>query len=316
MKIESISLRTIYLLGGIVFGLSFPFISLFIDCWINDLDFSLESILLIHQNNVIHYVVDTAPIVLGLAGFLLGVSHQKKNDINKRLSQINASLDTLMYKITHDLKGPALNIKNLADILRTSETTLPNDKKSEIHNGIYHSVDIWLHTFEDFMSLLSNEKSGDLEREECSLDETLQNLKQELAHDIEATGAKISTDFSQASSVYASLNYLNSVFKNLLTNAIKYAHPDRKPEIKITSTPMDNMIQLVFSDNGSGMDLEANGDKLFSLFERFDNNSKIPGSGVGLYLVKEQIEKSNGTIEVESIPNEGTIFTIHLPISP
>ncbi|SMD36195.1 Signal transduction histidine kinase [Reichenbachiella faecimaris] len=313
MQKKALTVRAKYTLGGVIFGLSFPVFSQLMDCWLNGMDFSLKSILIIHQNNVIHYVVDTAPLVLGMAGFLLGVTHQKKNDINQRLSGINESLDTLTYKITHDLRGPALNIKNLSEILKTS--SIPESKKREVIDKVHESVDTWLQTFEDFMSLLKHEKSGDLEKKECSLEEAIENLKQVLAHDIEESGVKINTDFTEISSVYASEVYLNSILKNLITNAIKYAHPDRQPEINIKAVPKGSQVQLVFSDNGSGIDLATYGDKLFTLFERFSSNSRIPGSGIGLYLVKEQIEKNNGTIEVQSIPNEGTIFTIHLPIT-
>lgn len=313
MEKKGLTVRAKYTLGGIIFGLSFPIFSQFVDCLLNGLDFTLENILLIHQNNVIHYVVDTAPLVLGMAGFLLGVTHQKKNDFNKRLIGINESLDTLTYKITHDLRGPALNIKNLSEILKSS--TLPDTKKEEVITKIHESVDTWLQTFEDFMSLLKHEKSGDLEKKECSLEAAIENLKEVLSHEIEESGVKITTDFSKISSVYASEVYLISILKNLITNAIKYAHPDRNPEISITAVPKGKQVQLVFSDNGSGIDLDAYGEKLFTLFERFSENSQIPGSGIGLYLVKEQIEKNNGTIEVDSIPNEGTIFTIHLPIT-
>lgn len=314
MEKISLTVRAKYTLGGAVFGLSFPIFSQFIDCWLNGLSFTPESILFIHQKNVIHYVVDTAPLVLGMAGYLLGLTHQKKNDINQRLRKINESLDTLTYKITHDLRGPALNIKNLSEILKSNGGSVPKDKTQMI-DKIHESVDTWLQTFEDFMSLLKHEKSGDLEKKQCSLDQTIQHLRQELAHDIEASGAKITTDFTDAPFVFVSELYLNSILKNLISNAIKYAHSDRKPEIAITSKPMTNRVQLVFSDNGSGMDLDTHGKKLFTLFERFSDNSTIPGSGIGLYLVKEQIEKNNGTIEVQSIPNEGTIFTIYLPIT-
>ncbi|MEP2026134.1 MAG: HAMP domain-containing sensor histidine kinase [Reichenbachiella sp.] len=313
MEKKGLTVRAKYTLGGIVFGLSFPIFSQFMDCWLNGLEFSLESIVSIHQNNVIHFVVDTAPLVLGLAGFLLGVTHQKKNDINQRLSGINNSLDTLTYKITHDLRGPALNIKNLSELLNSS--SLAEAKKEEVIVKIHESVNTWLQTFEDFMSLLQHEKSGDLEKKECSLEETIEHLKQVLALEIEKSSVEIKTDFSQISSVYASEMYLNSILKNLMTNAIKYAHPDRSPEITISAVPIGKQVQLVFSDNGSGIDLKAHGDKLFTLFERFSDNSKISGSGVGLYLVKEQVEKNDGTIEVYSNPNEGTIFTILLPIS-
>ncbi|MDW3208999.1 MAG: HAMP domain-containing sensor histidine kinase [Reichenbachiella sp.] len=315
MKKKALSVHAKYTIGGVLFGLSFPVFSQFIDAWLNNIDYSLANIMLLHQQNVIHYVVDTAPLVLGVAGYLLGATHQKKNNINNRLRKINESLDTLTYKITHDLRGPALNIKNLSEILRTNPGQLPEDKKTEVINRINESIDTWLLTFEDFMTLLKHEKSGELEKKECSLERIAENVKQELANDIEKSHATINLKFDQAPTAYASEAYLNSIIKNLLSNAIKYAHPERKPEINISSEQKFNQVQITFEDNGSGIDLKTHGDKMFTLFERFSDKPNIQGSGIGLYLVKEQIEKNNGNIEVKSIPNEGTIFTIHLPIT-
>ncbi|WP_422360390.1 sensor histidine kinase [Reichenbachiella sp.] len=313
MEKKALSVHAKYTIGGVLFGLSFPVFSQFIDAWLNNIDFSLSNILLLHQQNVIHYVVDTAPLVLGVAGYLLGATHQKKNNINSRLRKINESLDTLTYKITHDLRGPALNIKNLSEILRTSQ--LPEDKKTEIMSRIHGSIDTWLLTFEDFMTLLKHEKSGELEKKECDLEQIVNNVRQELANEIEKSEAKINAIFLEAPQVYGSEAYINSILKNLMSNAIKYAHPDRAPEVNITSKQNLDQVEITFEDNGSGIDLEIHGDKMFTLFERFSDNSKVQGSGIGLYLVKEQIEKNNGNIEVKSIPNEGTIFTIHLPIT-
>lgn len=315
MENKAFSVQAKYTISGILFGLSFPVFSQFIDAWLIGLEFSFSNMLVLHQQNVIHYVVDTAPLVLGLAGYLLGASHQKKNNINERLRKINDSLDTLTYKITHDLRGPALNIKNLSEILKSSQNQMPEEKKAEVINRIHGSIDTWLLTFEDFMTLLKHEKSGELERKECRLDDITNNVKQELAHDIDKSKAKIDTSFQQAPSVYVSEAYLNSILKNLLSNAIKYAHANRSPEINITSRKKNNQVQITFEDNGSGIDLDKHGAKLFTLFERFSENSKVPGSGIGLYLVKEQIEKNNGNIEVKSIPDEGTIFTIYLPMT-
>ncbi|MEO9805711.1 MAG: HAMP domain-containing sensor histidine kinase [Reichenbachiella sp.] len=315
MEKKAISVRTKYTLGGILFGLSFPIFSQFIDCLLNDLDFNWASIIIIHQRNVIHYVVDTAPIVLGAAGFLLGLTHQKKNDSNRQLRIINKSLDTLTYKITHDLRGPALNIKALTEILSTSNATLSDTKKEELIDKINESVASWLLTFEDFMSLLRHEKSGALEQKKCSLQDTVSDLIQVLDYDIQESGAKIKTDFTKGPFVFVSEIYLNSILKNLITNAIKYRHAEREPEINISSFDDDGMVKIIFSDNGSGIDLDKYGDKLFTLFERFGEKPEIQGSGIGLYLVKDQIEKNNGSIMAQSKPGEGTIFTIHLPIT-
>lgn len=316
MEKKVFTVRAKYTLGGILFGLSFPIFSQFLDCLLNDLDFTWASMVIIHQRNVIHYVVDTAPIVLGAAGFLLGKTHQKKNDSNRQLRVINESLDTLTYKITHDLRGPALNIKALTELLNESKSILPEAKQEELIEKINDSIATWLLTFEDFTSLLRHEKSGALEQKQCSLSATVSDLERILAYDIEESKTKIISDFSGSPHVFVSEIYLSSILKNLITNAIKYRHPERNPEIGISSVTDGNMVKIIFVDNGSGIDLDKYGDKVFTLFERFGEKPGIQGSGIGLYLVKNQIEKNNGSISVQSRPNEGTKFTIHLPVTP
>lgn len=316
MTIKPLSTQAIYAVGGIFFGLIFPITSQCIDGLLRDLPFVWSSVATIHHQNVIHYIVDTAPIVLGFAGWMLGKSYQRKNDINERLQKINDSLDIMTYKITHDLRGPAMNIQGLAEILKSSKGALPKSKQDEVVNRLYESIESWLHIFEDFTALLKQEKSGQKERNNCVLQDTISSLRDELSHEIKQSNATIHENFSACPSVYASPDDLNSIFKNLLTNAIKYAHPARSPEIKIKSENHDKYAKVTVSDNGSGINLVEYGDKLFEIFERLHEDVDVPGSGIGLYLVKEQIEKNNGTIEVESILNEGTIFTIYLPNTP
>jgi signal transduction histidine kinase len=97
----------------------------------------------------------------------------------------------------------------------------------------------------------------------------------------------------------------------MLTNAIKYKHPKRGPVICIKSFIVDEYICVSFADNGIGMDLAQNKGKLFGLYKRF--HFHVEGKGLGLHLVKTQVDALHGKIEVESQPGEGTTFKIYLP---
>jgi signal transduction histidine kinase len=115
-----------------------------------------------------------------------------------------------------------------------------------------------------------------------------------------------------------SIQYLNSldfpriifdsVCRNLISNAIKYSHPNRKLKLKIYDQKLDDKIVLVFEDNGIGIDLAEHGDKLFKIGTNFHQNSD--SKGVGLYLIKNQLESQGGSIFVESKPSEGTKFIV------
>src|SRR5690606_22236372 len=99
-----------------------------------------------------------------------------------------------------------------------------------------------------------------------------------------------------------------SIIQNLLSNAIKYKHPDRDPVITIDCIYDKQDFKLIISDNGSGIDLDKYGKDIFGLYKTFHHNSDA--EGIGLYLIKNQIENFGGQITVESTVNEGTTFTI------
>jgi signal transduction histidine kinase len=96
---------------------------------------------------------------------------------------------------------------------------------------------------------------------------------------------------------------------NFTTNAIKYAHPDRYPEIIYTLAIEKNYTILEINDNGLGINLEIHGDKLFGMYKTFHNNANA--RGIGLFITKNQIEAMGGKVEVESKVNIGTTFKIY-----
>jgi signal transduction histidine kinase len=103
---------------------------------------------------------------------------------------------------------------------------------------------------------------------------------------------------------------MESILQNLLTNALKYSHPDRQPHIICHTMKERNHIYLIFEDNGIGIDLERYGDKVFGMYKTFHQNPDA--KGIGLFITRNQIEALGGTIKIESTVNIGTKFTIKL----
>lgn len=102
--------------------------------------------------------------------------------------------------------------------------------------------------------------------------------------------------------------YLESIILNLITNSLKFKSENRKLEINITASKIGSSVIIIFSDNGIGIDLKRNRDKVFGLYQKFH---KYPDSkGLGLYLVKSQVETMGGTINIDSEVNKGTTFTL------
>jgi signal transduction histidine kinase len=107
-------------------------------------------------------------------------------------------------------------------------------------------------------------------------------------------------------------SYIHSIFLNLITNSIKYRHVNKELIINIKSEVANDKVIISIKDNGSGINLQEHGDKIFSLYKRFHAN--IEGKGLGLFLVKTQLESMGGSIHVKSEVNSGTEFIIELPI--
>ena len=121
--------------------------------------------------------------------------------------------------------------------------------------------------------------------------------------------AVINSDFSKLSSISYNKIYMESIFLNLIGNAIKYRAEDRIPHIQIKTEIRNGKNIITFKDNGLGIDLDKHGHKLFGLNKVFHRHPDA--KGVGLYLTKTQIESMGGTITATSEVNVGTTFTIN-----
>ena len=102
--------------------------------------------------------------------------------------------------------------------------------------------------------------------------------------------------------------YFESIFLNLITNAIRYKSPDRDPIITFGSYIDGHNKVITVEDNGLGIDLKRYGGRLFGMYEKFHANKN--GTGMGLFIVKTQIEAMKGTITAESIVGKGTTFKV------
>lgn len=115
-------------------------------------------------------------------------------------------------------------------------------------------------------------------------------------------------DFEKAETIFTNKSYFESILLNLMTNSLKYKDEVRKLKIEISSKVKENKTIITFKDNGIGIDLERNKDKIFGLYQRFHDYAD--SKGLGLYLVKSQVESMGGTISVESEVDKGTSFKI------
>ena len=133
-----------------------------------------------------------------------------------------------------------------------------------------------------------------------------------MSHLIDSDDIEIRYDFPDINEYFTIKPYLYSIFLNLISNSVKYRQPDNHCVIEIMSHLLKNKIELTFSDNGMGIDLKKKGEQVFGLYKRFHEN--IEGKGIGLFMVKTQVETLGGKISIKSEQNVGTEFKIEFAI--
>ncbi|WMJ73969.1 sensor histidine kinase [Cytophagaceae bacterium ABcell3] len=228
------------------------------------------------------------------------------DEIKKKTLQ----LEQFNYVAAHNLRAPVSTLLGLTNIFNPQNVSPENLMVIEKIKETSLKLD---HIIIDLNNILNVSDPANIIHEHFTLSEAFDKAQEMLQKEIYATETNVEVNFSECPEVYTVKPFLLSVFYNLLSNAIKYKSENRKPSIKVSSGYLDqNTLYILFEDNGMGIDLKAYGSKLFGLYKRFSFHVK--GKGMGLFMVKTQVELMDGKIEVSSTPGVGTTFQIHLPV--
>ncbi len=237
----------------------------------------------------------------------LGREIEERKKIEKELIMRNEELQQFAYITAHNLREPIANITGLLQLYNKDNPT--DDFNATVIENLSKASYNIDGLVKDLYQIVAAKSGIDEKIIEINLPDFVEKIKQSIAHKIEETNAIIETDFSKVETIFTVKSYLENIFYNLITNSIKYRFKGRNPHIKISTYGSPNdLIGIVFQDNGMGIDLQKNQDKLFGLFSRFHNHVK--GTGLGLYLVKSQVDALGGSIGVASKVGEGTIFRL------
>ncbi len=206
--------------------------------------------------------------------------------------------------ITHDVRGPANNIKKLLQVYESKKDEESGQKAfqylKQASNDLYNNLN-------ELIKLLQWHLDQKSPLSTCDFDAITNSVLVQLDHLIQQKYAVIYRDFTVASFDYAKV-YLHSILYNLISNALKYSREETPLEIRLESFMDNGRVCLRVSDNGKGIDMDKFGPTLF----RFQRNTEVENDskGIGLYLVQHQVDELGGTISVASEPNKGTSFTI------
>ena len=231
---------------------------------------------------------------------------KEKEQLIRELTQNNKDLKQFSYITSHNLRAP---LSNLIGLLNLIEDIPINDSELlEIINGFKKSTHLLNETINDLVKIIVIKDKISIQKENVTINEVVEHVFSQLKFQIEQSKPILKLNFDEADTIYTNKAYLESILINLLTNSIKYKSETKKLKISITIKKTNNSTILKFKDNGIGIDLKRNSEHIFGLYQRFHD---YPDSkGLGLYLVKAQIESLGGTIAIESEVNKGTEFTL------
>jgi PAS domain S-box-containing protein len=224
----------------------------------------------------------------------------------KELEKTNQQLDQVIYKTTHDLKAPLMSAIGL---VKLAEKTTGQEKDKYI--GLVKQSLFKLDSLiEEMNNFFRNEKLA-IQREKIDIRQMLNDAVSDLNSLLADSGIQIYLKVEAQKELYTDAIRLKSIVGNILSNAVKYFDPGKaEPFIRISVFITEEICELRFTDNGIGIESQYM-DKIFDLF--FRGTAQSQGTGLGLFIVKDTVQKLRGTIDVESVSGEGTTFIVNVP---
>jgi signal transduction histidine kinase len=228
---------------------------------------------------------------------------------NEELVKINKELDSFVYSVSHNLRAPLMSVLGLINLVQI-ENKKSDDGLNNYFGMMQHSIHKLDDTLKEILDYSRNARS-ELNVEQVDLKKMIDESFERLMYMEGSEGVERSVGVDEEASLYTDPYRLSVIINNLVSNAIKYRDPNKKQcYIDIRAKINTAALEITFRDNGIGISEEFK-PKIFDMFFRATERSE--GAGLGLYIVKETIEKLMGTIEVESKLGAGTSFKIRVP---
>lgn len=261
------------------------------------------------EGHLIPVIIYGIPVMLdgqsiGIYGIYVDITDRKQAE--KELQIRNGELDNFVYKVSHDLRAPLSSILGLVNLAK-------HDQNEDDIREYVRLIEQRVKQLDNFISdVLSHSKNLKLEvsSDKINIREVIDKCFSDLSYLLGAEHIEKIINVSQEY-FYCDKWRVNEIFRNLISNAIKYHNQEiDNPYIKINIEVMNNLVQIKFQDNGIGIDQDII-PKVFDMFYRATEYSE--GSGIGLYIVKNAIEKLGGSVDIYSEIQKGTSFEIVLP---
>lgn len=234
-------------------------------------------------------------------------SEKELRESNEQLKKTNAELDRFVYSASHDLRAPMVSVLGLINLAKIeTEANRMGDYLALMEKSVRK-----LDNFVQEIIHYSRNNRLEVKHDPINFRTLLEGIVEDLQFMEEAKMVRKEIHLDIREDFYTDKNRLAVVINNMVSNAFRYSSPHRRdPYLNIFVTVKGGQASITFEDNGQGIDKEHQAD-IFKMFYRASENSK--GSGLGLYIVQESIDKLQGRVSVTSTLGQGTTFTVVLP---
>jgi PAS domain S-box-containing protein len=230
--------------------------------------------------------------------------------LNNELLDTNVQLRQYSYIVSHNLRAPVANILGCISLYNDNDPADPRNE--ELITGLKISANSVDTILRDLNKILNIKENVFRHFETIKFEEILEFVLDSLQTETHLIKHSLISDFTEAPDMVAFRPYMVSVFQNIISNAFKYRSPSRELKITINTHRVQQKLILSFTDNGRGINLEKHGNKLFKLYSRL--HTDVPGTGLGLSMVQEQVRVMGGNIQIDSQEDVGTTFILTFTI--
>ena len=260
--------------------------------------------------DILNFVYENNKPVIS-RGIMIDITIMKEaekdlNDSLQLVTEQNKRLLNFSYIVSHNLRSHTSNIESIIALIESSESEEERNEMMLLLKSVSDSLD---ETMEHLNEVVNINTNVNLSIKPLNLNNYLDKAKEVLTEQIQSNDATFITNIPENATINYNSAYLESILYNLISNAIRYRHPERKPIISIQLYKENEKDVIEISDNGMGIDLKRNADKIFGMYKTFSNNPDA--KGIGLFITKNQIVAMGGTIKVKSTLDEGTSFKIY-----
>lgn len=271
----------------------------------------------VHIEHYVSNIYDEQGKVIGFQALGRDITEQKKaaqtlKEQNDRLNKVNQELDNFVYRVSHDLRAPVLSALGLISVIKMEMGNHSLDAQ-KLDDYIAHQeksllkLDLFIREILDY----SRNSRVQVQAEQVNVTFMIREIIDQMAYLGQGKPITSSIHIQQRADFFTDIYRLKVILSNLLSNSIRFADPNKpKLAIKVSGVIKEDWATLRIRDNGVGIS-KGHGQKIFDMFYRATD--RHPGSGLGLYIVKEALDKLHGNIDYYSNEGEFTEFVVNLP---